>query len=329
MANTTRRTLEDSLHDYLESIQLSRSPRTHRTYAQACQHFQHMLAERGVKTGTLEAPSLSTEWLGWFVTYLHRYSVATERLYLAALAGYFDFAVAEEHAQINLAAMRQIIKRRQRRAPERIIRFPRKQIELTLDFVDSLAVSTVEDERHRLIKLRDRALIYTLADTGLRVAEACRLTRGHIDWDEGRAVVVGKGGSEGVVRFSRRLLARLKQYLGARAALDGSTGRPLPSLALFARHDDGAGNRILPISTVTARNIVDQVVVAALGQEAKGTITPHSYRHYFVTLVLRSSGGNLRLAQELARHKNIAITQRYAHLSDDDLDRGYHEVFDR
>ena len=43
--------------------------------------------------------------------------------------------------------------------------------------------------------------------------------------------------------------------------------------------------------------------------------------------MLRASGGNLRLAQELARHKNIAITQRYAHLSDDDLDRGYHEIF--
>jgi len=36
----------------------------------------------------------------------------------------------------------------------------------------------------------------------------------------------------------------------------------------------------------------------------------------------------LKLAQELARHRNIAVTQRYAHLSDDELDRGYHEVFD-
>ena len=35
----------------------------------------------------------------------------------------------------------------------------------------------------------------------------------------------------------------------------------------------------------------------------------------------------MKLAQELARHKNIAITQRYAHLADDDLDRGYHEIF--
>ena len=64
-----------------------------------------------------------------------------------------------------------------------------------------------------------------------------------------------------------------------------------------------------------------------LGDEAVGTITPHSFRHFFVTRVLVSTN-NLKLAQNLARHKNIAVTQRYAHLSDDELDRGYWEVFE-
>jgi len=45
--------------------------------------------------------------------------------------------------------------------------------------------------------------------------------------------------------------------------------------------------------------------------------------------VLRGSGGNLKMAQELARHRSITVTQRYAHLSDDELDRGYAEIFDR
>jgi integrase/recombinase XerC len=36
----------------------------------------------------------------------------------------------------------------------------------------------------------------------------------------------------------------------------------------------------------------------------------------------------LKLAQELARHKNIAVTQRYAHLSDNELDQGYWNVFE-
>jgi integrase len=85
---------------------------------------------------------------------------------------------------------------------------------------------------------------------------------------------------------------------------------------------------VLPITPTTGRAIVHERVAEALGPEAVGSVTPHSFRHYFVTTVLRGSGGNLKLAQELARHRNIAVTQRYAHLSDDELDRGYHEIFD-
>jgi site-specific recombinase XerC len=65
----------------------------------------------------------------------------------------------------------------------------------------------------------------------------------------------------------------------------------------------------------------------SLGAEAVGSITPHSFRHYFVTRVLQASG-NLKLAQELARHRSIAVTQRYAHLSDNELDQGYFEIFE-
>jgi site-specific recombinase XerD len=44
---------------------------------------------------------------------------------------------------------------------------------------------------------------------------------------------------------------------------------------------------------------------------------------------LRGSGGNLKLAQELARHQDTSTTQLYAHLSNDELDQGYFEIFDQ
>jgi integrase len=176
--------------------------------------------------------------------------------------------------------------------------------------------------------LRDRAFLLTLADTGLRVHEACNLRRGDIDWNEGRAIVIGKGDRQALVRFSRRSLKALRDYLAARAEIDGHSGKALGSLPVFARHDKGAGKKVKSMTTTTGRNIVAQRVREALGSEAVGTITPHSFRHYFVSTVLASSG-NLKLAQELARHRNIAVTQRYAHLSDVELDRGYYEIFDQ
>ena len=101
----------------------------------------------------------------------------------------------------------------------------------------------------------------------------------------------------------------------------------MTSLPIFARHDKGAGTKVKPITTATGRNIVNDRVREFLGEESIGRITPHSFRHYFVTRVLQNSG-NLKLAQELARHRNIAVTQRYAHLSDNELDQGYWEVFE-
>ena len=102
----------------------------------------------------------------------------------------------------------------------------------------------------------------------------------------------------------------------------------MSALPLFARHDKGAGKKIKPITTGTGRDIVNLRVSETLGPGAVGSITPHSFRHYFVTRVLQASG-NLKLAQELARHQNIAVTTRYAHLSDDELDKGYWNVFEK
>ncbi len=123
-----------------------------------------------------------------------------------------------------------------------------------------------------------------------------------------------------------RSLKALKDYLTTRASLDGSGGKSLSALPVFSRHDKGAGKKVLAISTTTGREIVNQRVKEALGPDAVGSITPHSFRHYFVTTILLASG-NLKLAQELARHTNIAVTQRYSHLSDAELDQKYLEIF--
>jgi integrase len=217
---------------------------------------------------------------------------------------------------------------RARRSGQRLPQFPRDDIERILNFVTDFTNSLSDKPDIRLRAMRDRAFLLTLADTGLRVHEACNLRRGDIDWNEGRAVIIGKGDKQAVVRFSRRSLNALKDYLSNRAALDGSSGRPLPSLPLFARHDKGSGKKVKPITTTTGRNIVSEHVRLVLGDDAEGRITPHSFRHYFVTTVLRASG-NLKLAQELARHASIQVTQRYAHLSDDELDKGYHDIFEK
>ena len=267
--------------------------------------------------------------IAWLASQLKDYSPASEQVYLQAVAGFYNFLAAEHLSDLNLPRLA-CSSNNARAAPAFDFRnSPPLILNACLDFVsDSSSISNQQDETEHLRALRDRAFLLTLADTGLRVHEACKLRRGDMDWNEGRAVIIGKGDKQAVVRFSTRSMKALKDYLSHRAALDGGSGKPLPSLPSFARHDKGAGKKIKPITTATGRNIVKERVKLALGKEAQGKITPHSFRHYFVTTVLRGSG-NLKLAQELARHSNIQVTQRYAHLSDDELDKGYYEIFEQ
>lgn len=322
-------TVHQALSEYIENIHLARSQNTARTYSNAIHSFELALANNSINPFEQKVNELSVEAISWFAVYLKDYSPATEILYLTVAAGFFEFLSSNELAKPNLPRMRMLIRQRSRRQGQRLPQFPRNAIEDTILYAISLIEEGTADVDDQLRNLRDRAFLLTLADTGLRVHEACNLRRGDIDWNESRAVIIGKGDRQNVVRFSKRSIQALRDYLKVRSSRDGASGKPLASLPLFSRHDRGAGKKIKPITPTTGRNIVSQRIRESLGEDYVGTITPHSFRHYFVTTVLQGSGGNLKLAQELARHRNIAVTQRYAHLSDDELDKGYYEVFEQ
>jgi site-specific recombinase XerD len=321
-------TIAQAAAAYLDSVALARSQNTARTYQNGITNFLNCLEVSGLDPKNNSLSALHEDTIAWFAAYLKDLAPTTERLYLTAAVGFFDYLAGENLLASNLMRIRLLIHQRARRPGVRLPQFPADSIDkiianiMTTRNID--AVSGLEQLR----LLRDRAFLLTLADTGLRVHEACALRRGDLDWINGRAQVIGKGDRQDIVRFTQRVETALKEYLAARSAIDGTSGRSLSSQPLFARHDKGAGKKVKPITTATGRNIVTDAVRTILGEDAVGTITPHSFRHYFVTRVLRSSN-NLKLAQELARHRNIAVTQRYAHLNDDELDKGYRQAIEK
>ncbi len=315
-------TIHDAVNSYLNSVKLARSPHTASTYKNAMNFFLETLQINRIDPDNTSVKSFSEDSIILMTNSLKNHAPTTERLYLTAVTGFFEFLVAEKISDINLPRVRLLIQQRARKPGQRLPQFPASQIDQILENAEVLLTKPYDDPADRLVNLRDRAFLYTLADTGLRVHEACSLRRGDLDWNEGKAMIIGKGNRQDVVRFSTRATNALMDYLRERSKNDGNTKKPLASLPIFARHDRGSGNKTKPMTTTTGRNIITDRVREFLGPDAVGTITPHSFRHYFVTRVLKSSG-NLKLAQELARHRNIAVTQRYAHLSDDELDKGY------
>lgn len=215
-------TISQAISAYIDSVALARSNNTARTYNNALRAFKSVLQERWLDPESASVEKLSEDAITWFAEYLKVFSAPTERLYLTAVSGFFEYLAAERLVTINLPRLKLLIRQRARRPGIRLPQFPAEDIEKVLEFVNHITEHMFENENIKLRALRDRAFLLTLADTGLRVHEACSLRRGDVDWNEGRAVVVGKGDKQAVVRFSSRSLDAIRHYLSARSKLDVS-----------------------------------------------------------------------------------------------------------
>jgi|SRR5215211_422852 len=94
------------------------------------------------------------------------------------VARFYKYLAAERLAEINWARLELLIKQHTRRLAIRLPQFPTNNIERVLDFVSNITFYEAEPETERLRAARDRAFVLTLADTGLRVHEACNLRLG-------------------------------------------------------------------------------------------------------------------------------------------------------
>jgi integrase/recombinase XerC len=165
---------------------------------------------------------------------------------------------------------------------------------------------------------RDRAMLEVLYGSGLRVSELCGLDLGDIDIDAndagGTVRVRGKGNKERAVPLGSEAAASLRRYLVRRAELAaGAKKRPADEQALFL---SPRGQRL------AARRV--QEIVKKFGTLGAGRadLHPHALRHTFATHLL-DGGADLRAIQKLLGHSSLATTQRYTHVSIDQLMKVY------
>lgn len=139
-----------------------------------------------------------------------------------------------------------------------------------------------------------RAYILLGAYAGLRVHEIAKLRGEDLDLEAGTLRVVGKGGVEAVVPL-HRLIAQV--------------ARGWPERGYWFVSPRSQHGHVYPGSvSCTIHN-----TFARVGYPA---VTAHQLRHWWGTNVLRSSGGNLRVAQELLRHASPATTALYTLIED-------------
>ena len=291
-------------------------PASKHTYERHLRTFMEYCADHDVIT----VDQLTDQFLLQYApTLLDVYAGATINLKIVALKDFLGFLDDRDLLSVKWSRLQ----RQWRRLP----RADRHQVLLDDAGIERMIEFCVSTLPADIIEARNFAFIVFLADTGLRVHEACKLKRGDIDWQELHGVIVGKRNKQAAFRISDRAMQLTRRYLEMRAKDDGAQGIPLYRLPIFARHDDAAGKKILHMSPTTGRNITADMVMRVLGSTAdpQKPITPHKFRHYLIDQARRQGG--LMLAKGLARHESIQTTEGYFHLDDEELDRGYKEMF--
>lgn len=140
----------------------------------------------------------------------------------------------------------------------------------------------------------DRILVLLLYGAGLRVSEACSLKWKNIDLSKRIARITGKGGKE-------------------RLAV-------LPPLIIEALKELKRETEYVFSPQLSTRKAYDMVRNAGTRAGLIKPIHPHALRHSYATHLL-SDGADLRVLQELLGHTSLQATQKYTHLSLDELAR--------
>jgi site-specific recombinase XerD len=255
-----------------------------------------------------------------FLASLQNKSPSTQRVYTTAVLGFYRFCKAG-----NLIDLQEATQYYKRRSGNRVVNFNRDAVEKVIAYCESLTGDTSPSLSTKLEALRDRAFVLTLADTGLRISEACSLKRGDIDWNEKRGFLVGQSDKQTVVRFSNRSIQALTQYLSTRSAVEPNSQKPPSSQPLFTRHDIRASKKIKPITAGGMWKAIKERMTES-GVD-RSTVRIHDFRHYFVTMTYLASR-DLKLSQVLARHESISTTNRYAHFGSE-ADAAYDEIFNK
>jgi integrase/recombinase XerC len=166
------------------------------------------------------------------------------------------------------------------------------------------------------LDLRDRAILELFYASGIRVSELVGLDRDNLDLEGGLIRVVGKGRKERIVPFGRKAGDAIRKYLEVQHELCGKQGA---TGALGADRSVFLNSRGRRLTTRGVAVIVDRHV-SRLAQRLR--VHPHTLRHTFATHML-DAGADLRSIQELLGHESLSTTQKYTHVSAEQLVRVY------
>ncbi|QEC52323.1 tyrosine recombinase XerC subunit [Anseongella ginsenosidimutans] len=163
--------------------------------------------------------------------------------------------------------------------------------------------------------LRDKLVIETFYQTGIRLAELIGLREEDVDIYSGRIRVFGKRRKERLVPFNNAYGELIREYLQLKKLEDFDNNPEV----LFVKNN---GEKLSPRFVYTlVRKYLEMT-------ETPGKKSPHVLRHTFATHLL-DHGADLNAVKELLGHASLAATEVYTHNSTERLKKAWKQAHPR
>jgi integrase/recombinase XerC/integrase/recombinase XerD len=260
-----------------------KSPNTVRAYGETLRRFAGITDEEGFPKDIAAIAPVH------LYVYLGRYtglSLETRHRYFREVRCFFNWLVAARYVKESpFRALRNV------RLPQRIVR------PFSPDEIARLLACCDPDTP---VGARDRAILFTLLDTGVRCSEMVQLNVDDLDLDAGRLRILhAKGNKQRVVPFASRCRQALQDYLEWREEESGP---------LFIAAD---GSRTLRPGVALRSNGLKQLLRRLARQAGMPKVHAHRFRHTFATWAIEHDARELDV-QYLLGHSCPDMVRRYA-----------------
>lgn len=162
--------------------------------------------------------------------------------------------------------------------------------------------------------VRDRTVIMTFYETGIRLSELIGLDDSMVDFSNRQLKVTGKRNKQRVIPFGEELLATLRDYMKCR---DKEVNRQSEALFVTAK-----GQRM---TSSQVREAVRKNLSKVCTLKKR---TPHVLRHTFATAMLNNKAG-IESVKKLLGHESLSTTEIYTHTTFEQLKREYYSAHPR
>lgn len=164
------------------------------------------------------------------------------------------------------------------------------------------------------LEVRDKTIVTTFYETGIRLSELTGLDDVDIDCDNRQLKVTGKGDKQRVVPFGEELAVALGRYMECR---DREISRKCDALFVTIK-----GNRM---QAYDVRRRVKAKLSLVCTQKK---LSPHVLRHSFATAML-NNGASIESVRRLLGHASASTTEVYTHTTFEQLRRVYKDAHPR